>query len=192
MTDEKPRIIRRYQNRKLYDTQDSRYVTLDDIALMIKEGRDIKVVDNKSKKDLTAMTLAQIIFEEEKKDKSVLPLSTLKKIIQSGSESIQDIVDRFFSPGVTSVQQAKVEVEKAIDRLVNRGKLKEEDRKHIIKELYSQSQKSMTDVARHVEDNLARFLDSLRPLANLQERIGDLETEVERLEKAVKAKKRGK
>ena len=192
MTEEKARIIRRYQNRKLYDTRESQYVTLDDIARMIKEGQDIKVVDNKSKKDLTAMTLAQIIFEEEKKDKSVLPLSTLKKIIQSGSDSIQDIVDRYISPGVSSVQQAKMEVEKAVDRLVNRGKLKEEDRKHIIKELYSQSQKSMTEVAKHVEDNVARFIDSLRPLANLQDRVGAMEKEIEKLEKALAAKKRKK
>ncbi len=189
MTDDKLRVIRRYQNRKLYDTYDSQYVTLDDIAWMIKEGQDLKVVDNKSKKDLTAMTLAQIIFEEEKKDKSILPLSALKKIIRSGSDSIQDVVDRFISPGANSLMQAKVEVEKAVDRLVNRGKLKEEDRKHIVKELYGQSQKSMTEIAKHVEDNVARFIDSLRPLANLQDRVSALEAEIEMLEKVYARKK---
>jgi hypothetical protein len=62
-----PKVIKRYTNRKLYDTVESRYVTLDEIAEMIKGGQEVKVVDNRSKEDLTSVTLAQIIFEEEKK-----------------------------------------------------------------------------------------------------------------------------
>ena len=58
------RIIKRYANRKLYDTQESRYVTLDQISHMIRAGEDVQVLDNNSKEDLTSVTLAQIIFEE--------------------------------------------------------------------------------------------------------------------------------
>ena len=79
-----PRIIKRYQNRKLYDTEQSCYVTLDEIAEMVKDGEDVKVIDNKSGEDLTSLTLTQIIFEEEKKKKSILPLAALRNIIQSG------------------------------------------------------------------------------------------------------------
>src|SRR6476660_7785585 len=81
------RVVKRYANRKLYDTQRSRYVTLDQIAEMIRSGEDVKIVDNNSKEDLTAITLAQIIFEEEKKA-SFMPLSTLRNIIQTGGQSI--------------------------------------------------------------------------------------------------------
>src|SRR5262249_21056849 len=84
------RVIKRYANRKLYDTQRSRYVTLDQIADMIRSGEDVKIVDNNSKEDLTSITLAQIIFEEEKKQKSFLPLSAMRNIIQSGGEAIQE------------------------------------------------------------------------------------------------------
>lgn len=87
-----PRLIKRYANRKLYDTQHSRYVTLDQIAEMIRNGDDIKIIDNKSKEDLTSVTLAQIIFEEEKKQKSFLPLQAMRNIIQTGGESIHHLV----------------------------------------------------------------------------------------------------
>src|SRR6201985_1322464 len=68
-----PKVIKRYTNRKLYDTVESRYVTLDEIAQMIKGGAGVKIIDNRSKEDLTSVTLAQIIFEEEKK-RSQMPL----------------------------------------------------------------------------------------------------------------------
>jgi len=78
------RIIKRYANRKLYDTEHSRYVTLDQISEMIRAGDDVKIIDNKTKEDLTTVTLAQIIFEEEKKQRSFLPLGAMRNIIQSG------------------------------------------------------------------------------------------------------------
>jgi polyhydroxyalkanoate synthesis repressor PhaR len=59
-----PKVIKRYTNRKLYDTVESRYVTLDEIAEMVKAGAEVKVIDNRTKEDLTSVTLAQIIFEE--------------------------------------------------------------------------------------------------------------------------------
>ena len=80
------RIIKRYANRKLYDTEHSRYVTLDQIHEMIRNGDDVKIVDNKTKEDLTTVTLAQIIFEEEKKQRSFLPLGAMRNIIQSGGQ----------------------------------------------------------------------------------------------------------
>jgi polyhydroxyalkanoate synthesis repressor PhaR len=106
------RVIKRYANRKLYDTQHSRYVTLDQIADMIRGGDDVKIVDNKSKEDLTSVTLAQIIFEEEKRQKSFLPLQAMRNIIQSGGESITNLVS-----------QAKGRVTQILGK-------KEEDREH--------------------------------------------------------------
>ncbi len=74
----KTKIIKRYQNRKLYDTQQSCYVTLDDIAKMIRTSEDVMVIDNKTKNDITAATLTQIIFEAEKKASQYAPLFTLR------------------------------------------------------------------------------------------------------------------
>jgi polyhydroxyalkanoate synthesis repressor PhaR len=85
------RIIKRYANRKLYDTQHSRYVTLEQISEMIRNGDDVKIVDNKTKEDLTSVTLAQIIFEEEKKQRSFLPLGAMRNIIQNGGEWFAEV-----------------------------------------------------------------------------------------------------
>jgi polyhydroxyalkanoate synthesis repressor PhaR len=84
----KTKIIKRYQNRKLYDTQQSCYVTLDDIAKMIRTNEDVMVIDNKTKNDITAATLTQIIFEAEKKASTYAPLFTLREIIQNANGSI--------------------------------------------------------------------------------------------------------
>lgn len=84
----KTKIIKRYQNRKLYDTQQSCYVTLDDIAKMIRVNEEVMVIDNKTKNDITAATLTQIIFEAEKKASQYAPLFTLREIIQNANGSI--------------------------------------------------------------------------------------------------------
>lgn len=89
-TNSKVKIIKRYQNRKLYDTQQSCYVTLDDIAKMIRTNEEVMVIDNKSKNDITAATLTQIIFEAEKKASQYAPLFTLREIIQNGNGSISN------------------------------------------------------------------------------------------------------
>ena len=92
MTDSHPKIIKRYQNRKLYDTSDSCYVTLEDISEMIKAGEDVQIIDNTTKEDLTSVTLAQIIFEEQKRKTNVLPLGAFRQIIQGGGEALRDLV----------------------------------------------------------------------------------------------------
>jgi polyhydroxyalkanoate synthesis repressor PhaR len=77
------RTIRRYSNRKLYDTQESHYVNLQRIADLIRSGEEIRVTNRDSGKDLTAATMAQIIFEETKRGQA-LPVTGLRKIIVSG------------------------------------------------------------------------------------------------------------
>lgn len=114
--EKQPKVIKRYANRKLYDTERSCYVTLDEIAQMIKEGDEVQVVDNKTKDDLTAVTLAQIIVEEEKKV-SRMPLKLLRSIIQSGNEALGDFYQkRVMDP----VQSFRDDVERRVDVLFKR------------------------------------------------------------------------
>lgn len=91
---EKAKIIKRYQNRKLYDTDASCYVTLDEIAEMIQQGEEVSVVDNRNQKDITAITLTQIIFEKQKKSESPVPISTLRHIIQQGDGSFSSFLSK--------------------------------------------------------------------------------------------------
>ncbi len=82
------RVIKRYSNRKLYDTQDSRYVTLLQIADMVRAGEDVQIIDNASKEDKTDVTLALIISEELKAKPRGIPLPTLKALIRHRGEKL--------------------------------------------------------------------------------------------------------
>jgi polyhydroxyalkanoate synthesis repressor PhaR len=77
------RIIKRYQNRKLYDTFQSCYVTLEEIAQIIREGHEIQVIDNKSKNDITYMTQIQLLFDQERKSLKPGDTELLKRVIRS-------------------------------------------------------------------------------------------------------------
>lgn len=84
-----PRVIKRYANRKLYDMQESCYITHDEIASLVKSGEDVQIIDNRTKEDLTTLTLTQILFREEKMQRKTLPLQTLRGLLQSGGDFIQ-------------------------------------------------------------------------------------------------------
>ncbi len=79
------RIIKRYQNRKLYDTCQSSYVTLEEISHIIRDGSDIKVLDNKTKEDITFITQIQILFDQERKSNESKQLDLLKRVVRSST-----------------------------------------------------------------------------------------------------------
>lgn len=108
-----PKIIKRYSNRKLYDTERSKYVTLDEIARMIKVGDEVTIIDNETKEDLTSVTLTQIIFEEEKRE-SRMPLSMLRNLIQTGGETLQEFFDRSVKAPVVEMKDT---AQKSVEEL---------------------------------------------------------------------------
>lgn len=82
------RIIKRYQNRKLYDTFQSCYVTLEEIAQIIREGNEIQVIDNKTKNDITCITQIQLLFDQERKTVRPADTNLLKRVIRSESGTL--------------------------------------------------------------------------------------------------------
>ncbi len=82
------RVIKRYSNRKLYDTKDSRYVTLQQIGEMVREGEDVQIIDNKTKEDKTEATLALILSEDLKNKPKSVPLGTLRTLIQERGDRL--------------------------------------------------------------------------------------------------------
>lgn len=86
------KVIKRYQNRKLYDTHQSCYVTLEEISQMIKAGDDLRVIDNKTKNDITQGTLTQLLYETERKSFSPVPVELLKEIIRKGDGSFSGYI----------------------------------------------------------------------------------------------------
>lgn len=104
-------LIKKYSNRKLYDLSRSRYITLEEIAGFIREGKQVKVVDATSNEDLTTVTLAQIILEEEKKRKNLLPVSFLHQLIKYG-ESLQELFQRQLSSSLEAFISTQMEAGK--------------------------------------------------------------------------------
>jgi len=114
------RVIKRYGNRKMYDMQASRYVTLDAVAGMVRAGEDLRIVDNDSGEDLTAVTFAQIILDGAKRRNGVLGLPVLRWIIQQGGEALHEIltgVDR----GREALDSVRELAEKQVRQLAHAG-----------------------------------------------------------------------
>lgn len=118
--------IKRYPNRKLYNTETKRYITLDAIASLIREGEQVQVVDHNSGEDLTALTLSQIIFEQEKKSSGFLPTSILTGLIQSGGETLGTIREKLGAP-LSIFGPVEQEIDRRVQELINRGDLAREE-----------------------------------------------------------------
>ena len=202
------RIIKRYANRKLYDTQHSRYVTLDQIAEMIRGGDDVKIVDNKTKEDLTSVTLAQIIFEEEKRQKSFLPLQAMRNIIQSGGESISQLVNQAKGRVSQMLPRKKehdeeVDVEEAAapepepepaevesgdgsngaDEATGGSRVREGLRNlREFREFLTHSQKTIDEWQRKVDGRIRHMFEGMSPFSTLQKDIGALSSRIAQLE----------
>jgi polyhydroxyalkanoate synthesis repressor PhaR len=100
-------LIKKYGNRRLYDTAASRYVNLDDIAAFIREGRDVQVVDAKTGKDLTRVTLTQIITEDAKDKPTGLPLELLRQLVVASDEVRQEFVMWYLKSAFDAYQKVQ-------------------------------------------------------------------------------------
>jgi polyhydroxyalkanoate synthesis repressor PhaR len=194
------RIIKRYANRKLYDTEHSRYVTLDQISEMIRNGDDVKIVDNKTKEDLTTVTLAQIIFEEEKKQRSFLPLNAMRNIIQSGGEWFAEAQRRVQSilplkkkdedgNGVSDVDVSDVAVtEEPTDEAAAKKKslaaLREwvDHSKHRLDEWQKQVDSKVRGAIEDIQHAINPWASVNKDVKQLADRIAELEAKLHELE----------
>ncbi len=173
------RTIKRYSNRKLYDTEEKRYITLDQIATLVRDGLDIKVIDNQSGEDLTTVTLSQILVEQEKKKSGALPKSFLTKLIQRSSSSIVDYVRRTVStwaPGGAETLSEE-QIDERVDRLVSDGELSAEDSHKVREDLKTRA----ADYKRKFDEFVERRVHDVLGTLNIASKA-DIETLVSRLE----------
>lgn len=163
------KLIKRYANRKLYDTEQSTYVTLDEIEQMVKEGEELCIIDNSSKEDITHITLAHIIFEQEKANKGKLPVSALRGIIQSGEEFIQ----RLQSP----VNQFKDEFRRKAEVVGEGGRA--------LREFVESTQRAMDEMQRRIDDRMRDAVDQLTHIPEMRDDVHQLEARVVKLEATI-------
>ncbi|HZH04701.1 MAG TPA: polyhydroxyalkanoate synthesis regulator DNA-binding domain-containing protein [Myxococcaceae bacterium] len=187
--DKEPKVIKRYTNRKLYDTVESRYVTLDEIAQMVKGGMEVKVIDNRSKDDLTSVTLAQIIFEEEKK-KSQMPLSVLRHFIRHPGESLSGFIQKEVSPRVASIRE---EAESRLGSLFRREEgpnASGNAEASTAAELLKASQRTVEDWQRKMDERIKHVTEGVvgnlpllgRDMQTLRQRLEALEAKLDALD----------
>ncbi len=119
-------VIKRYPNRKLYDTEAKQYITLEGIAELIRQGDQVHVVDHATGEDLTALTLTQVILEQEKKRGGFLPQSVLAGLIQAGGERLSTLRRTLASP-LELARHVDDEIERRLQFLISRGELAAEE-----------------------------------------------------------------
>lgn len=183
------RIIKRYANRKLYDTEHSRYVTLEQISEMIRAGDEVKIVDNKSKEDLTSVTLAQIIFEEEKKH-SFMPLGTMRNIIQNGGEWFAEAQRRVQSILPSKRREGdKAEAEAAPEEEADSNEAHKKRSLAALREWTLTSRTALDDWQRRVDEKIRHAIEGISPfhavhrdVKALSDRIAELEAKLAELE----------
>ena len=175
-----PKVIKRYTNRKLYDTVESRYVTLDEIAEMIKGGAEVKIIDNRSKDDLTSVTLAQIIFEEEKKT-SRMSLKTLRDLIRQGGEYAQQLVEGTQAELRGRVEAVRQAAEQRVQTLLTRGQATS-DR---AKELVQASQEAVAALQKKVDERVRSAVEGMSNLSEVRRSLDDISRRIDELERKV-------
>ena len=129
-------IIKRYPNRKLYDTEAKKYITLEGISKLIRQGDDVVVIDYTTEEDLTALTLTQIIFEQEKKKGGFLPKSVLTGLVQAGGDTLNTL-RRSLSVPLDLIHQVDSEIEHRLQVLINKGELAAEEGRNLRDKLLS-------------------------------------------------------
>ena len=108
--DAKPLLIKRYASRRLYNTETSDYVTLEDIAGFIRDGREVQIVDLKSGDDLTRQYLLQIVAEHESRGESVLPIDVLTDLVRSYTTQAQSVVPQFLAMSFEMLREGQSQI----------------------------------------------------------------------------------
>jgi polyhydroxyalkanoate synthesis repressor PhaR len=134
-------VIKRYPNRKLYDTEAKQYITLNGIATLIRQGNEVQVVDHETGEDLTALTLTQVILEQEKKRSGFLPQTVLTGLIQAGGERLGTLRHALASP-LELARHVDEEIERRLQTLISRGELASEEGRRLREKLTGQEDRA--------------------------------------------------
>ncbi len=116
-----PVIIKKYANRRLYNTETSSYITLEHLAQLTREGREFKVLDAKTDEDITHSVLTQIIMDEEGKGESMLPAGFLRQIISMYGDSMQSMVPQYLEASMTAFRDNQAKFHEAMKGAFERG-----------------------------------------------------------------------
>jgi polyhydroxyalkanoate synthesis repressor PhaR len=150
-------IIKRYPNRKLYDTEAKQYITLDGIAALIREGQEVQIHDHTTGEDLTTLTLTQIIFEQEKKQGGFLPRSVLTGLVQAGGDTL-GVLRRTLASPLEMFGHVDEEIEQRIANLVQQGEIEADEANHLLNKLLSRGTRAISNPLAAGEEAIGQLL----------------------------------
>ncbi len=188
--------IKRYANRKLYDTTDKKYITLTQLTAMIKEGVEISVVDNKSGEDITASVLAKMIAHGEKEAHENMSTSALMRFIRKGGDTVADYAKKYTSIWQSALALAEDETEKLVNKLVKDRELSESEGRNLKKEIISYTENLKSWIGATIDKRIKEMLDMMnladrQQVVQLADAIDTLSEKVEVLEKRLKKTPKG-
>lgn len=179
-------VIKRYPNRKLYDTSAKQYISLDGVSEMIRRGEPVQVVDHATGEDHTTLVLTQIIAEQEKRGSGFLPLDVLTGLVQAGGNTLVTLRQRLAAP-FDFLRQVDEEIQARIEKLVSLGELAEDEGRRLAGRLVAlgaavRSERELQEDAlqRALE---ARGVPTRDDLAKISEMLDRLSTEVDSLKR---------
>jgi polyhydroxyalkanoate synthesis repressor PhaR len=129
--------IKKYANRRLYDTERSCYITLDDLGAMVRDGRDFRVVDAKSGEDITHNVLTQIIMDEETRGETLLPVNFLRHLIGMYGDKMQSMVPQYLEASMTAFRKNQQDVRTAFEGALGTNPIAELARRNL--EMFQQA-----------------------------------------------------
>jgi polyhydroxyalkanoate synthesis repressor PhaR len=148
MASDQPTVIKKYANRRLYHTGTSTYVTLDDLARMVKNGEDFVVTDAKTGEDITRAVLGQIIFEQENRGQHLLPIAFLRQLIRFYGDQMQTILPSYLESSLSTFTRNQDQLREQMTRALQGdalGVMEEQARRNM--EMFSEAMRMWMPVA---------------------------------------------
>ena len=173
--------IKRYPNRKLYDTEAKKYITLDGIAGLIRDGREVHVIDHASGEDLTTVILTQIIFEQEKKNSGFLPRSVLRGLVQAGGDTVSSLRKSLSAP-LEMIAHVDEEIRRRVDGLIKGGEMTFDEGQKLLGSLLRKEAKPAVPEAATNDQLSSRLADLGVPT---RQEVEGLKAQLESLEAAL-------
>lgn len=178
------RLIKKYPNRKFYDTVGKRYISLSGIASAVRDGEEVQVVDNRTGGDITTLVLSQILREQERQDSS-LPQGLLTALVRRGSLGLDQLRGSFFA-SLKALQELEDEIGERTDTLASRGEISLTEAQELREELAARAreQQAMAEerIIQEIQDSLVRLdVPSQTELEGLRSQLARIEVKVDSL-----------
>lgn len=183
--------VKKYANRKMYDTTDKKYISMDNLAKLIKSGKEVSIIDNKTGEDLTTSIVSQLIARDKSSQDKVVSSKVLMDLLRKGGDTLSDYAKKYVSLWQGALTMAEDEVDKLVTLLVKDKELSRSEGRNLKKEIvgYTDSLKTWIreSIDRQIRDVLGVMnLASKDQVEDLAARIDQLTKKMEKLEKSKK------